>query len=72
MQRQNYMITAEEVAESMGISLGYAYKLLRKLNKELADQGYVTVAGKIPRAFWEKKFYGYSHLFHLIRLYYLV
>ena len=23
MQRQNYMITAEEVAESMGISLGY-------------------------------------------------
>jgi hypothetical protein len=59
MQRQNYMITAEEVAESMGISLGYAYKLLRKLNKELADQGYVTVAGKIPRAFWEKKFYGY-------------
>ena len=37
MQRQNYMITAEEVAESMGISLGYAYKLLRKLNKELAD-----------------------------------
>ena len=60
MQRQNYMITAEEVAQSMGISLGYSYKLLRKLNKELADQGYVTVAGKIPRAFWEKKFYGYS------------
>ena len=59
MQRQNYMITAEEVAESMGISLGYAYKLLRKLNKELADQGYVT---KIPRAFWEKKFYGYSQI----------
>ena len=40
MQRQNYMITAEEVAESMEISLGYAYKLLRKLNKELADQGW--------------------------------
>ena len=31
------MIPAEEVAESMGISLGYAYKLLHKLNKELAD-----------------------------------
>ena len=38
MQRQNYMITAEEVAESMQISLGYAYKLLRKLNKELTEQ----------------------------------
>ena len=62
MQRQNYMITAEEVAENMGISLGYAYKLLRKRNKELADQGYVTVAGKIPRAYWETKFYGYSQI----------
>ena len=31
------MIPAEEVAESMGISLGYAYKLFHKLNKELAD-----------------------------------
>ena len=62
MQRQNYMITAEEVAESMGISIGYAYKLLRKLNKELADQGYVTVAGKKPRAIWEKKYYGKSQI----------
>ena len=62
MQRQNYMITAEEVAESMGISLGYAYKLLRKLNTERADQGYVTVSGKRPRAFWEKKFYGFSQI----------
>ena len=26
------------------------------------DQGYVTVSGKIPRAFWEKKFYGYSQI----------
>ena len=39
MQRQNYMITAEEVAESMGISLGYAYKLLRKLNKRACRSG---------------------------------
>ena len=52
MQKQNYMITAEEVAESMGISLGYAYKLLRKLNKELAEQGNENVADKIPRAYW--------------------
>ena len=62
MQRQNYMITAEEVAESMGISLGYAYKLLRKLNKELADQVYVTVSCNVPIAFFENKFYLYSQI----------
>ena len=67
MQRQNYMITAEEVAESMGISLGYAYKLLRKLNKELADQGYVTVAGKIPVSYTHLDVYkrqGYPLPYH--------
>ena len=30
MQKQNYMITAEEVAESMGNSLRYSYKIIRK------------------------------------------
>ena len=55
MQRQNYMITAEEVAESMGISLEYAYKLLRKLNKEPCKSGYVTVAGNIPRSILGKE-----------------
>ena len=30
MQKQNYMITAEEVAESMGISLGYASQIKQR------------------------------------------
>ena len=38
------------------------FEVHHKLNKELSDQGYVTVSGKIPRAFWEKKFYGYSQI----------
>ena len=33
MQKQNHMITAEEVANDMGVSLGYAYKIIRKLNE---------------------------------------
>lgn len=39
MQRQNYMITAEEVAESMGISLGYAYKLLLQTEQRACRSG---------------------------------
>lgn len=56
------MITAKEVADEMDVSLGYAYKILRQLNKELANEGYITVSGKVPRAFWEKKFFGYSQM----------
>lgn len=62
MNKRNYMITAKEVADEMDVSLGYAYKILRQLNKELANEGYITVSGKVPRAFWEKKFFGYSQM----------
>ena len=62
MDKKNYMITAEEVAAEMDVSLGTSYKVLKKLNIELAEAGYITVAGKIPRAYWEKKFYGYNQM----------
>lgn len=62
MNKRNYMITAKEVGDEMDVSLGYAYKILRQLNKELANEGYITVSGKVPRAFWEKKFFGYSQM----------
>lgn len=62
MNKRNYMITAQEVADEMDVSLGYAYKILRQLNKELANEGYITVSGKVLRAFWEKKFFGYLQM----------
>lgn len=34
----------------LGISKGHAYKIIRQLNKELEDNGYIVVSGKIPRA----------------------
>ena len=53
------MMTAEDVATELGISKGHAYKLIRQLNEELENSGFIVVAGKVPRAFWEKKFFGY-------------
>lgn len=53
-------ITASELAESLGISMGQAYKIIRNLNNELAKDGYITVAGKCPRRYLEEKWYGYG------------
>lgn len=53
-------ITASELAESLGVSMGQAYKIIRQLNSELAKEGYITVAGKCPRRYVEKKWYGYG------------
>lgn len=47
----------EEVAEEMGVSIPYAYKLIRKLNRELQETGCITIAGRIDRKFFREKFY---------------
>ena len=41
-------------------SKSHAYKLVKAMNKELSAQGYITMAGRIPKAFWAKKMYGYE------------
>ncbi len=58
--KDNYLMTAQDVAEALGVSKGYAYKLIRQLNEELENDGFKVVSGRVPRAFWEKKFYGFS------------
>jgi len=38
-------VTAEEAAEMLGVSTGYAYKIIRGLNEELKAKGYRTICG---------------------------
>ena len=62
MASYNYMMSADEVAQELNCSKSHAYKLVKAMNKELAAQGYITMAGRIPKAFWAKKMYGYEIL----------
>ena len=55
-----YMMTAEDIAEEVGVSKGKAYQLIRKMNEELSEKGYIIISGKIPRAYWEEKFFGHQ------------
>lgn len=42
-------VTAEEAAEILGVSTGYAYKIIRGLNEKLKEKGYRTI---IAAAIW--------------------
>lgn len=53
-------LTAKEIAETMGVSDGKAYAIIRDLNKELKEAGYLTVSGKVPVAFFKKKYFGFE------------
>ena len=58
MQTQPFM-KVDEVAEVLGISKSYAYKIVQKLNTELKDKGFLTIAGRVNRQYFlEKTCYG--------------
>ena len=48
-------ITADEVAELLGVSRGYAYKVIRGLNDELKAKGFRVISGKVPRKYFQEK-----------------
>lgn len=50
------MISAGEVAETLGVSMSYDYKVVRLLNKELEAKGFITVTGRVSRRYFEGKF----------------
>lgn len=48
----------EEVAEELGVSKPYAYKLIREMNQRLKETGCITISGRIDRKFFHEQFYG--------------
>ena len=59
--RNELFVTAEEVAQDLGVSKPFAYKLIRQMNGELEQKGFMTIAGRVSRRFYEEKFYGMKH-----------
>lgn len=55
---ERQFIGAKEVAEIIGSSESKAYSIIRQLNAELNDKGYITVRGRVSRAYFEEKLYG--------------
>lgn len=46
--REKY-VDANELVQTLGICKSKVYAIIRKLNRELEKQGYITIAGKCPR-----------------------
>ena len=50
-------LRVSDVEEILGVSESYAYKLIRKLNKEMQDLGFQTIQGRIDTKFFYEQFY---------------
>ena len=44
-------ITARELSDMLGVSM---------LNKELDKDGFIVIAGKVPKGYFEKRWFGYN------------
>jgi hypothetical protein len=55
---EELFIKADEVAQRLGVSKPYAYKLIRQLNEELRKEGFITISGRVSRAYFQEKIYG--------------
>jgi DNA-binding IscR family transcriptional regulator len=56
----NTFIRVDEVAAALGISKSYAYKIVREMNNDLKRKGFITIAGRVSKQYFEEKFYGYQ------------
>ncbi|MDF9824499.1 hypothetical protein M2475_000850 [Breznakia sp. PF5-3] len=48
----------DKVSQYLNISKPFAYKIIKQLNKELEARGYIVIAGKINKKFFEERMYG--------------
>ena len=51
-------ICAEEVAQELSVSKPYAYKLIKRLNDELKEKGFITISGRVNRQDFNERLYG--------------
>lgn len=59
-KRPRQMMDVRDVQEALGVSESAGYAIIRRLNEELEKAGYITVRGKVSRAYFEKRTYGAS------------
>lgn len=58
METKKIYYTAEEISILLGVSIGTSYRIIRTLNNELKEKGFIVIAGKLPIKYFEEKYYG--------------
>ena len=48
---QRKMLMADDVADLLMVSKSKAYSIIKQLNQELEDKGFITIPGRIPEKY---------------------
>ena len=55
---ENKFIRVDEVAKELDVSKPYAYTIIHQLNEELKAKGFITIAGRVNRQYFNERLYG--------------
>lgn len=55
---ESLFVRAKDIAKELDVSDACAYKIIRNLNNELKEKGFVTVQGRLSRQYFEERIYG--------------
>lgn len=50
-------MNVHDIISALGVSRSSAYKIIRTLNIELQEKGYLVVSGKVPRRYFLARYY---------------
>ena len=49
--------TAEDISVILTVSKPTAYRNIKRLNDELTNKGFIVVSGRVPKKYFNEKFY---------------
>lgn len=49
------VVRVDEVMVRLDCSLAKAYEVMKCLNTQLAEKGYITISGRVSRSYFEEK-----------------
>lgn len=51
----NTFMSVDEVANELGVSKSYAYKIVQRLNNELKEKGFITISGRLNKQYFMER-----------------
>ena len=56
---KSLFVKAEELQELLGISRSESCRIIKKLNDDLKEKGFIVLSGRVSRKYLEEMIYGY-------------
>ena len=58
MRKRKMYLSVEDIAELFGLSVSFAYRVVERMNDDLASKNYYAILGRVPTRYVEDKIYG--------------